>query len=201
MAAATLSLHVPIAPASAGSLRDLVQTLCASGVSAPSGCASAAAEAVRAHLAHCPLLAEGDGAPGGGPAAHSGGGGDDDADSGSALGSPVMIAAALCAAFKAPPLVTRLLFVVGGALMLYGAGLGGYHSGVEWGVWEGPADCGGAVSVPTDAGNLIGELGKKPPACKEPALRVFGLSFAGWNVLASIALAYACLRGAVTGKS
>ena len=94
MAAATLSLHVPIAPASAGSLRDLVQTLCASGVSAPSGCASAAAEAVRAHLAHCPLLAEGDGAPGGGPAAHSGGGGDDDADSGSALGSPVMIAAA-----------------------------------------------------------------------------------------------------------
>ena len=117
------------------------------------------------------------------------------------LGVPVMIAAALCAAFKAPPLVTRLLFVVGGALMLYGAGLGGYHSGVEWGVWEGPADCGGAVSVPTDAGNLIGELGKKPPACKEPALRVFGLSFAGWNVLASIALAYACLRGAVTGKS
>lgn len=117
------------------------------------------------------------------------------------LGVPVMIAAALCAAFKAPALVTRLLFVAGGALMLYGAALGVYHAGVEWAFWEGPADCGGALSVPTDASNLIGDLSKKPPACKDPALRVLGLSFAGWNVLASLALAFACLRGAFTSRS
>ncbi len=118
------------------------------------------------------------------------------------LGVPVMIAAALCAAFKAPAVVTRLLFALGGALMLYGAGLGIYHSGVEWGLWEGPADCGGGASITTDAGNLLNDINaKKPPACDEAALRVLGLSFAGWNVLASITLAIACLRGALASRT
>ena len=35
-----------------------------------------------------------------------------------------------------------------------------------------------------------------PPACDTAALRVLGLSFAGWNVLASLALAVVAFRGA-----
>ena len=118
------------------------------------------------------------------------------------VGVPVMIAAALCAAFRAPALLTRLLFVAGGALMLYGAGLGAYHSGVEWGWWQGPADCAGAAGLTTDASNLLADINaKKPPSCDQAAGRFLGLSFAGWNVLASVALAVACLRGAFTSRA
>ncbi|WP_419914680.1 disulfide bond formation protein B [Hoeflea sp.] len=118
------------------------------------------------------------------------------------LGVPVMIVAAIAAALKAPSLVTRALFVAGGGLMIYGAGLGVYHSGVEWGWWEGPADCAGAAGLTTDAGSLLSDLNaKKPPACNEAALRVLGLSFAGWNVIASVVLAAACLRFAFAGRA
>ncbi len=116
------------------------------------------------------------------------------------IGVPVMIAAAIASALKAPAIITRILFVAGGGLMLYGAGLGVFHSGVEWSWWEGPADCAGGAVTTTDASNLLNDINAiKPPACNEAALRVLGLSFAGWNVLASVAIAYACLRGAFTG--
>ena len=119
------------------------------------------------------------------------------------LGVPVMIAAALSASLRAPAVLTRGLFLIGGGLMIYGMALGIYHSGVEWAWWEGPAGCGGGTAgVTTDAGNLLSDLNaKKPPSCNEAALRVLGLSFAGWNVLASLALAIACLRGAFTTKA
>lgn len=111
------------------------------------------------------------------------------------IGIPVMLAAAVTAILKAPPLITRTLLVAGGGLMLYGAGLGAYHAGIEWGWWEGPADCAGAAGLTTDAGSLLADLNAlTPPACNEAALRVLGLSFAGWNVIASVILAAACLR-------
>ncbi|MEM6464099.1 MAG: disulfide bond formation protein B [Pseudomonadota bacterium] len=113
------------------------------------------------------------------------------------IGVPVMLAAAASSALKAPVLMTRALFLAGGVLMIYGAGLAAYHAGVEWGWWEGPADCGAASSITTDASTLLADINAtRPPACNEAALRVLGLSFAGWNVLASAALAALCLRGA-----
>lgn len=113
------------------------------------------------------------------------------------LGVPLMIVAAIAAAMKAPAMITRVLFLAGGGLMLYGAGLGVYHSGIEWGWWPGPEDCSGAAGLTTDAGNLLADINaKKPPSCNEAPLRVLGLSFAGWNVLASLVLAIGCLRGA-----
>ena len=113
------------------------------------------------------------------------------------IGVPVMVAAAIAAASPAPTIVTRALFLAGGGLMLYGAGLGFFHAGAEWNWWPGPADCGGAAGVTTDAGSLLSDLNAiTPPACNEAALRVLGLSFAGWNVIASLILAAGCLRGA-----
>ncbi|MEX3011403.1 disulfide bond formation protein B [Hoeflea sp. TYP-13] len=118
------------------------------------------------------------------------------------VGVPVMIVAAISSAMKAPAIITRTLFVAGGGLMIYGAGLGVYHSGVEWAWWEGPADCSGAAGLTTDASNLLSDLNAiKPPACNEAALRVLGLSFAGWNVIASVILAIACLRGAFGSRA
>lgn len=112
------------------------------------------------------------------------------------LGVPLMIAAAVSAALKGPAILTRGLLAVGGLLMLYGAGLGVYHSGVEWGFWEGPTSCAtSAPGVTTNALDLLGDINaKKPPSCDAAALRVLGLSFAGWNVVASVVLAVIAFR-------
>lgn len=112
------------------------------------------------------------------------------------IGVPLMLAALVSSALRWPPLITRGLLLIGGLLMVWGAGLGTYHSGVEWGWWQGPADC-GAVVAPTGAGSLLDQLNAVvPPACDEAAGRFLGLSFAGWNVIASVILAGVAFRGA-----
>jgi disulfide bond formation protein DsbB len=93
--------------------------------------------------------------------------------------------------------VTRGLLLAGGLLMAYGVALGTYHAGVEWAWWQGPTDCGAVESVDT-GGSLLDALNNVvPPSCDKAALRVLGLSFAGWNVIASLILALAAFRGAL----
>ncbi|MCT8989701.1 disulfide bond formation protein B [Chelativorans sp. SCAU2101] len=112
------------------------------------------------------------------------------------IGVPVMILAAISAALRGPAILTRGLLLAGGILMLWGLGLGSYHAGVEWGWWEGPADC-GAVAPSSGSGSLLDQLNAVvPPSCNEAAGRFLGLSFAGWNVVASAILAAIALRGA-----
>ena len=114
------------------------------------------------------------------------------------IGAPLMLVAAIVSKAGGPSWAVRGLLAVGGLLMLYGLVLGVYHSGVEWHWWEGPASCAtSADAVTRDAGSLLGDLSsKKPPSCDAAALRVLGLSFAGWNVLASAALAAVAFRAA-----
>ncbi len=113
------------------------------------------------------------------------------------LGIPLGILAVVASALRLPTWISRSLLFVIGVMMLVGAGMGIYHSGVEWGLWEGPASCGGASGLPTDAGNLLSDLNTvHGPSCTEAALRVLGLSFAGWNVVASVILAAIALAGA-----
>jgi disulfide bond formation protein DsbB len=112
-------------------------------------------------------------------------------------GIPVGILAVGASAFGLPAWITRALLIVVGLMMLVGAGLAVYHSGVEWAFWEGPASCGGGAGVTTNAGNLLGDLNAvHGPSCTEAALRVLGLSFAGWNVIASLLLAVLAFTGA-----
>jgi disulfide bond formation protein DsbB len=112
-------------------------------------------------------------------------------------GIPIGFFAIAAAAMGLPSWITRALLVVIGVMMLVGAGMGVYHSGVEWGFWEGPASCGGGAGVTTNAGNLLSDLNTvHGPSCTEAALRIFGLSFAGWNVLASLVLAAIAFIGA-----
>jgi disulfide bond formation protein DsbB len=114
-------------------------------------------------------------------------------------GVPVALGALATAAFRLPPAVTRGLIVIVGIMMIIGAGMGVYHSGVEWGVWEGPATCSTTANgMTTSAANLLSDINTiKGPSCTEAALRVLGLSFAGWNVLASLALAAFAFRAAL----
>jgi disulfide bond formation protein DsbB len=112
-------------------------------------------------------------------------------------GIPVGILAVGTAHFGLPAWITRSLLVVVGLMMLVGAGMGVYHAGVEWSFWPGPASCGGGAGVTTNAGNLLSDLNTvHGPSCTEAALRVLGLSFAGWNVLASLGLAALAFVGA-----
>jgi disulfide bond formation protein DsbB len=104
------------------------------------------------------------------------------------IGIPVMALALVASLLRLPPLVTRLLLLAGTGLMLWSVWLGGFHSGVEWGWWPGPTDC-GVVSAPQD-GNLLDQLDAIiPPSCDQAAGRFLGLSFAGWNVVASAVIA------------
>lgn len=113
------------------------------------------------------------------------------------IGIPIMVLALLAEILKLPPIVSRGLLAAGGIAMLVGAGLGVYHSGVEWGFWEGPSACSAPVdSVPTNANDLLGDLNKTHgPSCTVASWRMFGLSFAGWNVVASLVLAAIAVRG------
>jgi disulfide bond formation protein DsbB len=91
--------------------------------------------------------------------------------------------------------------VVGGLvavalLMLWGAGLGAYHAGVEWHWWPGPQDCTGPVAPLGSASDLLKRIqATSVVRCDEAAWRFLGLSLAGYNVLISLALAAIALWG------
>lgn len=114
------------------------------------------------------------------------------------IGVPLMLLSALLAALGKSEKLTRLFLLIAGLLMTYGLVLSVYHSGVEWKFWAGPADCAtGAVSITTSAGNLLGDLNAvKPAACDVAAGRFLGISFAGWNGVASLILAIIAFYGA-----
>lgn len=105
-------------------------------------------------------------------------------------GVPVMVLAAISAGLRWPPVVTRVLLALGGALMVWSLYMAAYHSGVEWKWWPGPTDCGAVASPSTGGKGILDALNTfVPPACDEAAGRFLGLSFAGWNAVASLILA------------
>jgi disulfide bond formation protein DsbB len=115
------------------------------------------------------------------------------------VGAPLMAVALLSSALRFPSWLTRLLLLAGGLLMAYGLYLGVYHSGVEWGWWLGPTDC-GVVDAPTGSGSngVLDQLNTIiPPSCDKAALRILGLSLAGWNAVVSLVLALIAFRGAL----
>lgn len=106
------------------------------------------------------------------------------------IGVGVGVLATLSSIVKLPPVVTRVLIGVIAVLMIVSIGLGTYHAGVEWKFWEGPSSCTiGATGGDTPVNVLDALNSTKAPSCTEATLRVLGLSFAGWNVLTSAALA------------
>lgn len=117
-------------------------------------------------------------------------------------GIPVAAAAVLSSFFGGPAWLTRSLLAVAAVLMLIGAGLGVYHAGVEWHFWEGPATCATAAQgVTQNASDLLADIdAKTPPSCADAAFRLLGLSFAGWNVIASLVLAAIAFVG-VRGRT
>ena len=114
-------------------------------------------------------------------------------------GAIVLLAfAALAVARRWPACVPRGLLGLAGLLFAMSMVTGAYQAGAEWNFWAGPNDCGAGGLPALATGNLLDAMQEtRIIFCDEAALRVLGLSFAGWNVLAAGALMIACLAAAV----
>ncbi len=90
-------------------------------------------------------------------------------------------------ATKAPKLAALILAALCLAL-LYNAGVGVYHAGAEWHFWQGPSTCsGGDVQATSSLAERLRH--NDAVRCDEAALRIFGISLAGYSVLLSGGLA------------
>ena len=83
-------------------------------------------------------------------------------------------------------LVTGILALIFAASVVLGA----YHAGVEWGFWAGPTECTGALDRAASVSDFLKQLETvKVVRCDSAALRILGLSLAGWNAVISAGLA------------
>jgi disulfide bond formation protein DsbB len=90
--------------------------------------------------------------------------------------------------------------VLAGLILLAGAGVGAYHSGIEWKWWEGPQTCAGGAGL--SEGGVLPDLGNLTIVrCDEPAWTLFGLSLAGYNVLIALPLALVAFWGANAARN
>jgi disulfide bond formation protein DsbB len=95
--------------------------------------------------------------------------------------------------------LARLLLLVIAAILAYGAALGVYHAGIEWGWWQGPVTCSSA-RLPGGGGSILSQIqGTRVVPCDEVQWRFLGLSLAGYNVLIAGGLALFALFVAVRG--
>lgn len=105
-----------------------------------------------------------------------------------------VIAAAALALLAGRRGVTAALLGLAALAFLAGAGLALYHVGVEQHWIAGPAACtssgGPARSIEEFRRRL---LAQQVVQCDQVQWSLFGLSLAGWNVVASLALALCCV--------
>jgi disulfide bond formation protein DsbB len=86
--------------------------------------------------------------------------------------------------------LTRAAFVVLALIFAASAVFGAYHAGVEWGFWAGPTECTGALDRAASVSDFLKQLESvKVVRCDSAALRILGLSLAGWNAVISAGLA------------
>jgi disulfide bond formation protein DsbB len=122
------------------------------------------------------------------------------------VGIPVALAALAAAFVGGPGWLKRLLLVAVAVVFAYGAYLGVYHAGAEWGFWPGPADCAAGSAPPaTSAADILAQIeGMRVVSCTEASWRFpagWGLSFAGWNAAVSILLVAVALWGATRSRT
>ena len=110
----------------------------------------------------------------------------------------------LLGAFLLPARLRPAALGLAAVTLLVGAGIAGFHVGVEQQWWAGTAECG--------SGNLYGsgasvadirrQLMSTPVVrCDEVAWSLAGISMAGWNGLIGLAAAAFALRALVAGRA
>ena len=104
--------------------------------------------------------------------------------------------ATLALAWRGPSAAARAGLVLLALVFLFSAGFGIYHAGVEWKFWPGPESCTGAVARPTSNADFLQQLQSVHVVrCDAVAIRLLGLSLAGWNAIVSLVIAGVALAG------
>lgn len=116
-------------------------------------------------------------------------------------GIPVALLAAWWAARSPRGSLTVALLGLVAVIFAIGAGMGIYHTGVEYGFWPGPTDCTGPVSKAVGLDTFLKTLETtKVVRCDEVAMRIFGLSLAAWNAVISVGLTVVAAAGALAAR-
>jgi disulfide bond formation protein DsbB len=103
---------------------------------------------------------------------------------------PVLAIAILLAADSSQSSIARFLTGIAGLAFLTGAGVAGYHAGVEYGWWSGPESCTASGFVADTAEAFLEAIkGRSIVRCDEVPWSLFGISMAGYNFFASLGLA------------
>lgn len=111
-------------------------------------------------------------------------------------GIPALFAALVALSAERSRIAGAVFLLVATAFAL-NAALGVYQSGAEWKFWPGPDTCAGSQAISGAAGSLLKDLQNTHPIrCDEAAWRMFGLSFAGWNVVVSTVILLSALKAA-----
>ncbi len=108
----------------------------------------------------------------------------------------VLGAVTVAVAWRGRGLALQLCFAVLALLFLGSAVFGAYHAGVEWGWWAGPTDCTGPLDKAGSVGDFLKQLQTVHVVrCDAVAIRILGLSLAGWNAVISLAVAALAVFG------
>jgi disulfide bond formation protein DsbB len=96
----------------------------------------------------------------------------------------------LAAGMYMPERRLKLAAVLCGLLFLVDAGIAGYHTGVEYGIFKGPSAC----ASNSEPGATLEEMRRaimnaQLVPCDQPMASFLGLSMAAWNTLAATTLA------------
>ncbi len=113
------------------------------------------------------------------------------------LGIPVLFGA-LVLVSTGQRKIAAALFAAVALGFLANAGLGVYHAGVEWKLWQGPDTCQLALQpLSSGPGGLLKQLESvKVIRCDEAAWSFLGLSLAGWNAALSLVLTLSLMTAA-----
>ena len=107
-------------------------------------------------------------------------------------------AVTVAAAARAPRGLALACFALLTLLFLFSAAFGAYHAGVEWGFWPGPNDCTGTPARAASSADFLRQLRTvRVVRCDAVAIRILGLSLAGWNVVVSLAVTAFAASGLV----
>ena len=95
-----------------------------------------------------------------------------------------------------------ILLGLAATLLAVNVGIAFYHVGVEHKIFAGPASCASGTITGGTVDALRAQLtGKKVVRCDQPAWMLFGVSMAGYNLVASAAVALIALRLAMRQRS